>query len=140
MRLSHRHRRQRRLALRAFADRRSSEQSSICEVRSHTPGCQPRDKAGCILTFVSANLREAGDIAILNISVESGARAVKREDLEEMARRCRLIAESADEFTKTRLLELAIKYEARSSGMSLASQRLVTISRPHHHRNVGNSA
>ncbi len=42
------------------------------------------------------------------------------------ANRCRSIAENADEFTKKRLMELALKYEARSEGRSLASKRLMT--------------
>jgi hypothetical protein len=35
-----------------------------------------------------------------------------------MARRCRLISGTADEFTKRRLLHLASKYEARLEGRS----------------------
>jgi hypothetical protein len=37
---------------------------------------------------------------------------MKRETLKEMAGRCRLIARTADKFTRIRLLELASKYEA----------------------------
>ena len=36
---------------------------------------------------------------------------MKKEDLKEMASRCRLIARKADKFTRIRLLELASKYE-----------------------------
>lgn len=50
---------------------------------------------------------------------------MKQEDLQEMADRCRSIAENADEFTKKRLMELALKYEARSEGRSLATKRLM---------------
>jgi hypothetical protein len=57
---------------------------------------------------------------------------MKQEDLLAMAARCRLIAEGADTFTKKRLLDLALKYEARSNGRSLASQRLVAISGQNH--------
>jgi len=39
--------------------------------------------------------------------------AMKKEDLKEMASRCRLIARTADKFTRIRLLELASKYEAQ---------------------------
>ncbi|WP_156898656.1 hypothetical protein [Bradyrhizobium erythrophlei] len=39
--------------------------------------------------------------------------AMKKEDLKEMASRCRLIARKADKFTRIRLLELASKYEAQ---------------------------
>jgi hypothetical protein len=52
---------------------------------------------------------------------------MQQEDLREMAERCRLIAGSADEFTKRRLLDLALKYEARVEGRSLASKRLSSI-------------
>jgi hypothetical protein len=45
-----------------------------------------------------------------------GGRAMKKEDLKEMASRCRIIARTADEFTKRRLLDLATKYEARLEG------------------------
>ena len=45
-----------------------------------------------------------------------------------MAQRCRLMADTADEFTKKRLLDLALKYEARYEGRSLASKRLSSIS------------
>ena len=39
---------------------------------------------------------------------------MKTKDLKEMAKdRCRLIARTADKFTKIRLLELASKYEAQ---------------------------
>jgi hypothetical protein len=38
---------------------------------------------------------------------------MKKEDLKEMASRCRLIARTADKFTRIRLLELASKYEAQ---------------------------
>jgi hypothetical protein len=56
-----------------------------------------------------------------------------------MAERCRLLAEGADAFTKKRLLDLALKYEARSNGRSLATQRLVAMSGQNnsHHRNGG---
>jgi hypothetical protein len=53
---------------------------------------------------------------------------MKQEDLKEMAQRCRLIADTADDFTKKRLLDLALKYEARYEGRSLASKRLSSIS------------
>jgi hypothetical protein len=41
---------------------------------------------------------------------------MKKQDLKEMANRCRLMAGTADEFTKRRLLDLATKYEARIEG------------------------
>jgi hypothetical protein len=40
-------------------------------------------------------------------------RSMKTKDLKEMPSRCRLIARTADKFTKIRLLELASKYEAQ---------------------------
>ena len=52
---------------------------------------------------------------------------MKPEDLKEMADRCRLIAGSADAFTKRRLLDLALKYEARLEGRSLASKKLTAM-------------
>lgn len=51
-------------------------------------------------------------------------RAMRQEDLKEMAERCRLLASHADSFTKKRLIDLALKYEARSEGRSLASKIL----------------
>ena len=53
---------------------------------------------------------------------------MKSEDLKEMANRCRSIADGADDFIKKRLLDLALKYEARYEGRSLASRRLNAIS------------
>jgi hypothetical protein len=38
---------------------------------------------------------------------------MKKDDLKEMAKRCRLMARTADSFTKRRLLDLASRYEAR---------------------------
>lgn len=38
---------------------------------------------------------------------------LKKDDLKEMAGRFRLIARTADKFTRIRLLELASKYEAQ---------------------------
>jgi hypothetical protein len=38
---------------------------------------------------------------------------MRKDDLKEMANRCRLMAGTADKFTKRRLLDLAEKYEAR---------------------------
>lgn len=52
---------------------------------------------------------------------------MKPEDLKEMAGRCRRLAGAADAFTKRRLLDLALKYEARLEGRSLASKRLGAI-------------
>ena len=52
---------------------------------------------------------------------------MKQEDLRTLADRCRSLAESADPFTKERLLDLALKYEARVEGRSLASKRLMAI-------------
>jgi hypothetical protein len=49
---------------------------------------------------------------------------MKQADLQAMADRCRLLAENADAFTKRRLLDLALKYEAGVEGRSLASKRL----------------
>jgi hypothetical protein len=49
---------------------------------------------------------------------------MKQEDLKELARRCRSIAVRADDFTKKRLLNLALKYEAGSEGRSLATRDL----------------
>jgi hypothetical protein len=43
---------------------------------------------------------------------------MRKEDLKEMASRCRLIARRADKFTRIRLLELASKYEARLESQS----------------------
>jgi hypothetical protein len=70
---------------------------------------------------------------------------MQQEDLKEMAARCRLLAGSADEFTKRRLLDLALRYEARFEGRSLASKRLSAISvngsnRPHPQNHGGNSS
>jgi hypothetical protein len=56
---------------------------------------------------------------------------MRHEDLKTMADRCRHIAESADEFTRKRLLDLALKYEARVEGRSLASRRLGSITIRH---------
>jgi hypothetical protein len=53
---------------------------------------------------------------------------MKSEDLKEMADRCRSLADGADDFIKKRLLDLALKYEARYEGRSLASRRLSSIS------------
>jgi hypothetical protein len=44
--------------------------------------------------------------------------AMKTKDLKEMARRCRLIARTADKYTRIRLLELASKYEAQLERLS----------------------
>jgi hypothetical protein len=68
---------------------------------------------------------------------------MQQEDLKEMAEQCRIIAGSADEFTKRRLLDLAPRYEARFEGRSLASKRLSAISmngpnRPHPQNRGGN--
>jgi len=52
---------------------------------------------------------------------------MKTDDLQQMADRCRLIAGNADEFTKGRLLDLALKYEARVEGRSLASKKLTAM-------------
>ena len=52
---------------------------------------------------------------------------MKQEDLKTMADRCRLIAEGADAFTRQRLIDLALKYEARCEGRSLATKRLSSI-------------
>jgi len=54
---------------------------------------------------------------------------MRQEDLKEMADRCRSLADRADVFTKKRLLNLAVKYDARSEGRSIATQRLVSITR-----------
>jgi hypothetical protein len=43
---------------------------------------------------------------------------MRKEDLREMVNRCRLMAGTADEFTKRRLLDLASKYEARLQSRS----------------------
>jgi hypothetical protein len=43
---------------------------------------------------------------------------MRKEDLKEMASRRRLMACTADEFTKRRLLDLASKYEARLESQS----------------------
>ena len=53
---------------------------------------------------------------------------MKSEDLKEMANRCRSIADGADDFVKKRLLDLALKYEARYEGRSLASRKLNLVS------------
>jgi hypothetical protein len=53
---------------------------------------------------------------------------MKSEDLKEMANRCRSIADGADDFVKKRLLDLALKYEARYEGRSLASRKLTLVS------------
>jgi hypothetical protein len=52
---------------------------------------------------------------------------MKQEDLRTLADRCRSLAESADAFTKKRLVDLALKYEARVEGRSLASKRLSSM-------------
>jgi hypothetical protein len=52
---------------------------------------------------------------------------MRQEDLQEMADRCRLMAVTADEFTRKRLLDLALQYEARAEGRSLATKRLTSI-------------
>jgi hypothetical protein len=44
--------------------------------------------------------------------------------LKEQASRCRSLAETADQFTKRRLLDLAEKYEAKLGGPSRASRTL----------------
>ena len=49
---------------------------------------------------------------------------MRQEDLKEMAERCRFLASNADDFTKKRLMDLALKYEARSEGRSIASKML----------------
>lgn len=54
---------------------------------------------------------------------------MRQEDLKVMAERCRTLAELADVNTKQRLLDLALKYEARSEGRSLATQRLLSPTR-----------
>ena len=41
--------------------------------------------------------------------------------LKEHAARCRSLADKADEFTKRRLLDLAVRYDSRMSQPSLAS-------------------
>ncbi len=51
---------------------------------------------------------------------------MKQEDLKTMAERCRVIAEVADDFTRKRLLDLALTYEARAEGGSSASRRLAS--------------
>ena len=57
---------------------------------------------------------------------------MKPEDLKELAGRCRRLAGTADAFTKRRLLDLALKYEARLEGRSLASKRLGAIAAAEH--------
>jgi hypothetical protein len=52
---------------------------------------------------------------------------MKTDDIQQMADRCRFIADKADEFTKGRLLDLALKYEARVEGRSLASKKLTAM-------------
>lgn len=64
-----------------------------------------------------------------NARKEMGCHAMKQEDLKIMAERCRSLADLADVNTRQRLLDLALKYEARSEGRSLATQRLVAINR-----------
>jgi hypothetical protein len=59
-------------------------------------------------------------------------RVMKPEDLKEMANRCRSMADGADDFIKRRLLDLALKYEARYDGRSLASRKLTSISATSH--------
>jgi hypothetical protein len=54
---------------------------------------------------------------------------MRQEDLNELAERCRALGDLADDCTRKRLLDLALKYEARSTGRSLATQRLVSIAR-----------
>jgi hypothetical protein len=55
------------------------------------------------------------------------SQVMKQEDLKEMAGRCRSLADKADEFTKKRLLELALTYEARFEGRSLAYKKLISL-------------
>ena len=52
---------------------------------------------------------------------------MKQEDLQAMADRRRLFAGNADAFTKSRSLDLALKYEAGVEGRSLASKRLTVL-------------
>jgi hypothetical protein len=52
---------------------------------------------------------------------------MKQEDLKTMADRCRSLAESADDFTRKRLIDLALRYEARYAGRSLASKVLSSL-------------
>jgi len=52
---------------------------------------------------------------------------MKPGDLKEMANRCRLMAGTADAFTKRRLLDLASKYEARLEGRSHAAKRIAEL-------------
>ena len=51
------------------------------------------------------------------------ANAMKKDDLQEMAKRCRLMAGTADEFTKRRLLDLAKRYETRRASRPPAPRK-----------------
>ena len=52
------------------------------------------------------------------------------EFLKEQAKRCRGLAEKADQFTKRRLLDLAAKYDGRLDPTSQASRTLKHLSSP----------
>jgi hypothetical protein len=47
--------------------------------------------------------------------------------LEEQAARCRKLADSADQFTKRRLLDLAARYEDRLLGKPSGATRLMNL-------------
>jgi hypothetical protein len=49
---------------------------------------------------------------------------MNKDDIKERANRCRLMAGTADAFTKRRLLDLASKYEARLAGPSPAANKI----------------
>jgi hypothetical protein len=55
---------------------------------------------------------------------------MKKEDLKEMASRCRLFARTADKFTRIRLLELAAKYEAQLESRSAAARNAYSDHQP----------
>jgi hypothetical protein len=55
---------------------------------------------------------------------------MKKDDLKEMANRCRLMAGTADAFTKRRLLDLASRYEARIDSPPRLPQKLTAPGAP----------
>jgi hypothetical protein len=55
---------------------------------------------------------------------------LKKEDLKEMASRCRLVARTADKFTRIRLLELAAKYEAQLESRSATARNAYSNRQP----------
>src|ERR1700744_915403 len=70
--------------------------------------------------------------SVLNTQENKCVQGMRQEDLKEMANRCRRMAGTADEFTKKRLLDLALKYEARSEGKLPPKRLFPILSDPNH--------